>query len=104
MISSVLDVLHPLNFGNHYIHYIAIFVLSLPHSNSESERVFPQVNLNKTDLRSQVLTETNESLLHAKYGFVNSNDTLVLWAPSKQMMKFSLLSFFKNRQLIEMFL
>jgi hypothetical protein len=97
----VLDVVTPVEFWkslrliknpDNSLSYLNICnfclsLLSLPHSNAEPERVFSQVNLNKTDLRNQLLTETNESLLHAKYGFVNSNYTLETWAPSKQMIK-----------------
>jgi hypothetical protein len=62
-------------------------LLSLPHSNAEPERVFSEENLNKTALGNKLLTETSESLLHAKYGFFNSNYTLNLWAPDKNMLK-----------------
>lgn len=45
----------------------ALSVLSLPHSNSECERVFSKVNLFKTKIRSKLKTDTvNGALLSSE--------------------------------------
>ena len=43
-------------------------LLVLPHANADTERVFSQVNLIKTDTRNRLITKTVSALLSTKEG------------------------------------
>lgn len=41
-------------------------IFSLPHSSATVERIFSQVNLNKTKIRNKLSTDTLQGILHTK--------------------------------------
>ena len=43
-----------------------VSILSLPHSSATVERIFSQINLNKTKIRNKLSTETLSGIMHTK--------------------------------------
>lgn len=69
---------------------LAMFVLnilSLPHSNAGSERIFSKVNLIKTKVRNRLITKTiNGTLLASEYVNKSSSENCLTFKPTKSML------------------
>lgn len=63
----------------------ALDILSLPHSNSDCERVFSAVNCMKTKIRNRLNTETINGALHTKQ-HLNLNGNCITFKPTKDML------------------
>lgn len=48
------------------MHFVALKLFSLPHSSATVERVFSQMNLNKTKVRNALREKTLNGILHSK--------------------------------------
>lgn len=69
-------------------------ILSLPHSSAAVERVFSQINLNKTKQRNALKVKTLSGILHTKnYLKMNSTECHTLKVPQKTLDKLSSLMY-----------
>lgn len=48
------------------VNNLVFYILTLPHSTAADERIFSTVNLNKTNLRNRLSTDTLKGNLHSK--------------------------------------
>ena len=62
-------------------------LLVLSHSNADTERVFSQVNLIKTELRNRLKTKTVSALLSAKEGIKITSGDCCKFSPSDELVK-----------------
>lgn len=58
-------------------------VISLPHSNADSERIFSHINLIKTKSRNKMITSTVNSVLLTKQRIKNKNGDCTSYEPSQ---------------------
>ena len=62
-------------------------ILVIPHSNADTERVFSQVNLIKTELRNRLKINTVSALLSAKGGIKITSGDCCKFSPSGELVK-----------------
>lgn len=55
------------------LNHLVSIVFTLPHSSASVERVFSQINLNKTKIRNRLNTDTLNAILHTK-NLISSKD------------------------------
>lgn len=67
-----------------YLHEFGMTILSLPQSSAATERIFSQLNLIKSKLRSKLHVQTCNSLLLTKE---MSNESCYKWEPSKSLLQ-----------------
>lgn len=48
------------------VNNLVFYILTLPHSTAAVERIFSNINLNKTKLRNRLSTDTLKGILHSK--------------------------------------
>lgn len=63
------------------------FIFSLPHSSAACERIFSQVNLNKTKIRNRLETDTLEGILHSKSYLHKHQVQCFSFEPPKKMIR-----------------